>query len=313
MNVVIPSTHWYKGCGFDSRVVSGCCGKPWKYCRIFWTKHDICITQKHMCDEWDLWKNFHMFHLALDLTTCRSKSKVIINELYDIFCGRSHFENVELNLGYSHLRSVIDQNDSFRYFRLLMSTWRDSICENTFETSHVRFIHENFSVLITALLDQIQQNLLRKETCQTTANPADILFDVIWRIPNPTLRTPIYATPAGPRLPKTRKGPAVETPEISDATLKGPGNPQGPEHLGIALKGWRPTDSNCELRKRNQTTQRNNRAPHQPISILHSQSHLKKNIPIPTHAPHVCMRIQSPWLHTIRPCYTLPHSVPLIK
>ena len=50
-----------------------------------------------------------------------------------------------------------------------MSTCSDSICENTFETSHVRFIHENFSVLITTPLDHIQQNLLRKETCQNTA------------------------------------------------------------------------------------------------------------------------------------------------
>jgi len=70
----------------------------------------------------------------------------------------------------------MNQNDSFRYFRLLMSTWSDSICENTFEMSHVRFIHENFSVLITTPLDQIQQNLLRKETCQTTAKPADIVL-----------------------------------------------------------------------------------------------------------------------------------------
>ena len=68
-----------------------------------------------------------------------------------------------------------------------MSTWSDSICENTFETSHVRFIHENFSVLITIPLDQIQQNLLRRETCQTTAKPSDIVLQTWWRIPNPTL------------------------------------------------------------------------------------------------------------------------------
>jgi len=55
------------------------------------------------------------------------------------------------------------------------------------ETSHVRFIHENFSVLITAPLDQIQQNLLRKETCQTTAKPADI-SDVISEYPTPTVK-----------------------------------------------------------------------------------------------------------------------------
>ena len=71
---------------------------------------------------------------------------------------------------------IIDQNDSFRYFRLLMSTCNDSICKNIFETSHVWFIHENFSVLITSPLDHFQQNLLRKETCQTTAKPADIVL-----------------------------------------------------------------------------------------------------------------------------------------
>jgi len=57
-----------------------------------------------------------------------------------------------------------------------MSTCSDLICENTFETSYVRFIYENFSVLITTPLDQIQQNLLRKKTCQTTAKPADIVL-----------------------------------------------------------------------------------------------------------------------------------------
>jgi len=57
-----------------------------------------------------------------------------------------------------------------------MSSSKDSIVENTFETSHVRFIHKHFSVLITTRLDQIQQSLLRKETCQTTAKPADIVL-----------------------------------------------------------------------------------------------------------------------------------------
>jgi len=35
---------------------------------------------------------------------------------------------------------------------------------------------EIFSVLIITPLDPIQQNLLRKETCQTTAKPADIVL-----------------------------------------------------------------------------------------------------------------------------------------
>jgi len=62
-----------------------------------------------------------------------------------------------------------------------MSTCSDSICEKNFETLHVRFIHENFSVLITTPLDQIQQNLLRKETCQTTAKPADIVLHTLFQ------------------------------------------------------------------------------------------------------------------------------------
>ena len=62
------------------------------------------------------------------------------------------------------------------WYDTVMSTCSDSICENSFETSHVRFIHENFSVMITTPLDQIQQNLLRKETCQNTAKPADIVL-----------------------------------------------------------------------------------------------------------------------------------------
>jgi len=94
---------------------------------------------------------------------------------YDIFLMRFTC-TWAVSLGYLSQERIIDQNDSFRYFRLLMSTWSDSICENTFETSHVLFIHENFSVLITTPLDQIQQNLLRKKTCQPTANPADIVL-----------------------------------------------------------------------------------------------------------------------------------------
>jgi len=94
-----------------------------------------------------------------------------------------------MNLRYLYQQRILDQNDSFRYFRLLMSTGRDLICENTFETSNVRFIHENFSVLITTPLDQIQQNLLRKETCQTTVKPADIVLQTWFEEYNPTLRT----------------------------------------------------------------------------------------------------------------------------
>ena len=80
-----------------------------------------------------------------------------------------------------------------------MSTCSDSICENTFETSHVRFIHANFSVLITTPLDQIQQNLLRKEICQTTAKPADIV-----------LQTWFEEYPTPPSAPQMSRG----TPQL---------------------------------------------------------------------------------------------------
>jgi len=48
-----------------------------------------------------------------------------------------------------------------------------------FETSHVCFIHDNFSVLITTPLDQIQQNLLWKET--EAAKPRTNLRRSFWR------------------------------------------------------------------------------------------------------------------------------------
>jgi len=67
-----------------------------------------------------------------------------------------------------------------------MSTWRDLICENTFETSHDHFIHEKFSVLITTPLDQIHQNLFR-DLLNHGQSCGHRFGDVIWRIPNPTL------------------------------------------------------------------------------------------------------------------------------
>jgi len=104
---------------------------------------------------------------------------------------------IEGNLGFLYQSRFIKQNDSFRYFRLLMSTCSDSNCENPFETSHVRFIHENFSVLITTPPDQIQQNLLRKETCQTTAKPADIFLQT-WFEEYPT-------PPSAPQMSRAKK------------------------------------------------------------------------------------------------------------
>jgi len=126
----------------------------------------------------------HRFPLAFDLRTYRFG---IYRDYYWALYILTEIPSwlSTLNLGYLYQRRIIDQNNSFRHFWILKSTWRDSICENTFETSHDRFIHENFSVLITTPLDQIRQNLLRKQTChgQTCGHRFE---DVIWRIPNPT-------------------------------------------------------------------------------------------------------------------------------
>ena len=69
-----------------------------------------------------------------------------------------------------------------------MSSWRDSICENTFETSHVHFIHENFSVLITTPLDQISSKFVEKRDLPNHGQTCGHRFaDVIWWIFNPIL------------------------------------------------------------------------------------------------------------------------------
>jgi len=142
---------------------------------IFWSKHDICITRKYVHDVTYTRIEYYRFPLEFDLMTFRIWD--YREYQWAILYVLTQIPHLALmNLGYICQQWIIDQNDSFRYFRLLMSTWRDSVCENTFETSHVRFIHENFSVLIAAPLDQIQQNLLRKETWQTTAKSADIVW-----------------------------------------------------------------------------------------------------------------------------------------
>ena len=141
----------------------------------FFSQNMIFALLQKMCVRKNKVGGFCRFPMAVDPRTCRTWDQ------RDYHWATMYFQTqiphlCRMNLGYLYQQRIIDQIDSFRYFRLLMSTSRDSICENTFETSHVRFILENFSVLITTPLDQIQQNLLRKETCQTTAKPADIVL-----------------------------------------------------------------------------------------------------------------------------------------
>jgi len=105
------------------------------------------------------------------------ESFVMTTELYYIFWRRSLFEHH----GWTW---VIYINNV-----LLIKTILFDILEFWCQLEEIRFVKtlskrcmfvsfmKNFSVLITTPLDQIQQNLLRKETCQTTVKPADIILE----------------------------------------------------------------------------------------------------------------------------------------
>ena len=173
-----PSVGWYKGCGFVYR---------WYYATV--TATITCMHIHNFLDKtWHLHHPKNMYVVIIHIRTSmvppgnRSADlRVWSLSWWSLSCAmiltQILFRNLSMILRYLYEQRIIDQNDYFRYFRLLMSTWRNSICENTFETSHGRFIYENFSVLITTQLDLIQQNLLRKETCQSTAKPADIILE----------------------------------------------------------------------------------------------------------------------------------------
>ena len=144
-----------------------CAWKTEAQCQIL-----IFPASKHV---WGVLLAAYWFLLNIDLRTFRFWDRhdyhlATLYVLTQFLCVR------KVNLGYLYQWRIIDQDDTFRYFRILMSTCSDSVCENTFETLHVRFIHEDSSVLITTPLDQIQQNLLGKETCQTTAKSADLVL-----------------------------------------------------------------------------------------------------------------------------------------
>ena len=174
--MVTLSVGWYKGCGFDywwrCDTATGPCTHVHDFLDKTWHLHHskICV-----------WNNSHKNIVVRSPWDSISRppdseSIVITTELSCIFWRRSHFEfhkDLGLFISTTHYRS----KRFFSIFETLMSTWRDSICENTFKTLNVRFIHENVSVLITIPLDQIQQNLLRKETYQATAKPADVVLE----------------------------------------------------------------------------------------------------------------------------------------
>jgi len=188
---VPPSVGWYRGCGFDYRWYRDTATATWMHVHNFldktWhlhpTKICVCWIEHEASVIGALWDSIWR---PTDMESYREYHWAILYILTQI-----PFRVSTMNLGYLYPQRIIDQNDSFRYFRLLMSIWRDPICENTFETSHVRFIHENFSVLITTPLDQIQQNLFRKENCQTTVKPADIVLET-WFEEYPTPPEPSY-------------------------------------------------------------------------------------------------------------------------
>jgi len=113
-----------------------------------------------------------------------------------------------------------------------------------------------------------------------------------------TVKHPNLRDSQRPWLPQTRKGPAAEYRGISDATLKETGNPQGPEHLGIALRGWRPTDSTCARTK--------NLNKHKEI-ITHLTNQSRSFTP--NHTPTAQERHLYP---PSRPTYMYTHTIPMV-
>jgi len=155
--IVVPlSDQWYKDCAFDS---------PW-HCGILIQNMKCFVVKTSYLQNLTLKTSFAncWFLVAVDLWTfvISDRRDYHLSILYNTVKSQNWTWVTYISNVLSNKKSLFDCSDS--------------ICENTFETSHVRFIHENFSVLITTPLDQIQQNLLRKETFQTTAKPADIVL-----------------------------------------------------------------------------------------------------------------------------------------
>jgi len=80
-------------------------------------------------------------------------------------------------LGILYLRLIIDQNDSFRYSRRLMSIWRNSICEDfSKRRMFVSFMKISACWLLYRLIKLNKKNVKRDRGCQTTANSGDIVL-----------------------------------------------------------------------------------------------------------------------------------------
>jgi len=81
----------------------------------------------------------------------------------------------------------MNQNDSFRSCRLLMSTWRDSICAKKIETCSFHSWKFQHVDSYTAWSNSIKF-VVKRDPPNHGQTCGHRFGDVIWRIPNPTWR-----------------------------------------------------------------------------------------------------------------------------
>jgi len=87
-----------------------------------------------------------------------------------------------------YLSNVLSiKRNSFQYFRLLMSTCSDSICENAFETSLFCFIQKFQRVDYYTAWSNLTKFVEKRDLPNHGQTCGHRFPDVIWRIPNPNL------------------------------------------------------------------------------------------------------------------------------
>jgi len=135
------------------------------------------VLTKNMCGSWKIWSIFNY------VTACDRSDDLLSSQPVWAPLTCHDFSNVNPIRNYS--QTWVIYTDDLLSIKTILFDILDFWCQleeirfvkRLFETSHVRFIHKNFSVLITTPLDQIELNVLWKEACQATAKPADIVLE----------------------------------------------------------------------------------------------------------------------------------------
>jgi len=110
--MVSPCVGWYKSrSGFDYRWWWITTTKSLCTLIIFWTKHDICITTKHL--HIDTWEEYHRFLLGFDLTTFKFRVYCYAHCAIVYILTQIPLWKSLINLGCLYPQRVIDQNDLF--------------------------------------------------------------------------------------------------------------------------------------------------------------------------------------------------------